>query len=256
MEADVRSVRQMLAARRLPNLTIVESPKNNGLANSIIAGVRRLCDTYGRVIVIEDDLIASPALLTWFNDALETYDGVPDVWQISGHQFPVPAFAPRQDSMFLGFSTSWGWATWKSAWSHFDSDASGYEALRRDPALRSSFNLNDAYPYAEMLERQMAGAVDSWAIRWWWSMFRAGALGLFPPRSLVVNIGCDETATHASSRLARFLQPVRKTNIATQPPSFPTKILLDKEAQGSLEGFLRTQNRKMQWARAIMARLK
>ena len=38
-----------------------------GLANSIIAGVTELCNRYGRVIVVEDDLVVSPYFLKYMD---------------------------------------------------------------------------------------------------------------------------------------------------------------------------------------------
>jgi len=246
-EADVAAVRSLVAARQTPNMTVIESAANLGLANSIIAGVGQLCDRFGRVIVIEDDLLASPALLTWFNRALENYADAAQVWQVSAHQFAVPAFRRRQSGMFLNFATSWGWATWKRAWDQFDTEAHGWQSLAQDAGLRARFDFGGAYPYADMLERQMAGEVDSWAVRWWWSMFRAGALGLFPPRSMVTNIGEDDTATHAPSRLGRLLRPLH--TVMDTAPTFPPTVTLDAAAQSAIQDFLRTRARKFQWAR-------
>ena len=253
-EADVAAVRGLVAARRRPNMTVIESPANRGLAKSIVAGVGRLCDNFGRAIVLEDDLLASPALLTWFNHALERYADAEKVWQVSAHQFPVPAFHRRQSGMFLNFATSWGWATWKRAWDHFDPEASGWQALAQDSGLRARFDFGGAYPYATMLERQMAGEVDSWAIRWWWSMYRAGALGLFPPRALVVNIGDDAAATHRTSRLARIFKPSQTTMRET--PALPDTAALDARAQEALQHFLRRQTHRHELARSVLGRLK
>ena len=66
-----------------------------GCGRSIVQAVTRLCETHGRVIVIEDDLIVSPAILAWFNTALDRYIDDERVMQISGHMFDVPALKAR-----------------------------------------------------------------------------------------------------------------------------------------------------------------
>lgn len=251
-ESDVRDVRQMLAGRARPNMTIVESPRNRGLANSIIAGVSDLCDRHGRAIVIEDDLVVSPVLLAWFNHALDRYRDEARVWQVSGHQFPAPEFQSRDQGMFLNLSTSWGWATWDRAWRGFDASATGWQAVTQDQAVRDRFDLNGSYPYAEMLEQQMRGEVDSWAIRWWWSMFRADALGLFPPRTLVSNIGEDGTATHKPSRLVRLLKPMEAPALMQAVPDFPRTVMVDDAAQQAVRDFLRRSQRPF-WKRLLAA---
>lgn len=113
------------------NATIIEAEANRGLANSIIAGVTKLCDEYGRVIVLEDDLVVSPVFLTYMNAALDKYEDVEDVMQVSGYIFPVTAFENNTEAMFLPFTTSWGWATWGRAWKYFDPEADGWENARK-----------------------------------------------------------------------------------------------------------------------------
>ncbi|HEY4831020.1 MAG TPA: glycosyltransferase, partial [Waddliaceae bacterium] len=49
--------------RGFKNITIDESPKNSGLAISIIHGVTEIVEKFNKVIVLEDDLITSPYFL-------------------------------------------------------------------------------------------------------------------------------------------------------------------------------------------------
>ena len=217
---DVQNVRAMLWTRQLPNMTIVEAPQHRGLAASVSAGVTDLCERFGRAIVLEDDLLVSPATLQWFNAALDKYQDHSDVWQISAQQFSVPEFLKRREGMFLHLTTSWGWATWKRAWRLYDPLAEGWERLLTAADMRHAFDLDGAYPFSQMLIDQMAGRVDSWAIRWRWSLFRAGAISLYPPRSLTRNIGFDATATHTRFRLIKRLV-ARSRNVVVKPNSEP-----------------------------------
>src|SRR5260370_33238530 len=139
--------------------------------------------------------------LPFMNQALERYAAEEAAMQIWGYQFPL---APplTQSSLFLSFPTSWGWGTWARAWKHFDAAASGYAALQRDRALRHRFDLDGSYPYFEMLQRQLRGDIDSWAIRWHLSVFMRGGLALYPGRSLVRNTGFDRTGTHRAAPFA------------------------------------------------------
>jgi len=75
------------------------------------------------------------------------------------------------------------------------------------------FDYYGAYPYLRMLQRQIAGDNDSWAVRWYASALLADKLTLYPGRSLVHNIGTDESGTHCTSSTAYDTQvavhPVR-----------------------------------------------
>lgn len=54
-------------------VTIFQRKKNLGLANSIIKGVTDVINDFGKVIVLEDDLVTSKYFLRYMNDALNIY---------------------------------------------------------------------------------------------------------------------------------------------------------------------------------------
>lgn len=180
------------------------SPVNRGLSASILGGVAQVLERHDRVVVLEDDMELSPGFLRHVNAALARFADEPRVMQVSGHLFDVPAFAGRDSALLLPMTTSWGWATWRRAWRHFDSQAQGWQQLARDRDLRRRFNLGGVYDYATMLERQMHGIGDSWAIRWHWSVFHADGLTVFPPVSMVRNTGMDGSGTHGRGLLRRL----------------------------------------------------
>jgi hypothetical protein len=180
----------------------IEQEANRGLADSIIDGATTLCDRYGSVIALEDDLIVAPSFLRFLNEGLRRYRDEPRVMQISGHMFDVPSLKHQREALFLPMTTSWGWATWKRAWALFDPSAANWRERLSDPAEARRFNLDGRCDYARMLTRQMAGAIDSWAIRWYYTVFAHGGLVLYPPQTLVSNTGFDGTGTHDRLGLA------------------------------------------------------
>jgi hypothetical protein len=180
------------------------SNTNKGLSQSIIDGVTEVIRRFGRAIVIEDDLLLTSDFLTYMNAALDRYANNHEVFQVSGYMFDVPEFAERRNVLFLPFTVSWGWATWERAWDHFDVLAKGWDRLLIDNALRYKFDIDGTYGYSTMLVRQMMGRQDSWAVRWYWSAFQNSALTVFPPRTLVINIGLDGTGSHGRGILRNF----------------------------------------------------
>lgn len=232
---DVEAVRTYLAWRKTDNMTLIEAPQNKGLARSIIEGVERLTREHGRVIVIEDDLRLSPLILTWFNATLEEYRDEPTVMQISAHVHAVPAFRDRAQAMFMPFITSWGWATWARAWERFDAAATGWEVLKSDQSLRQQFDVNGAYPYSKMLINQMEFGIDSWGIRYYWTVFRSKGVVLFPPRSFVKNHGVDLKATHGVKSLALSMLKGLGRPMMKQLPSLPTSVAVDPKDYAHME---------------------
>ena len=191
----VRETRELIRSYELDNATIIEREENMGLANSIITGVTELCNKYGRVIVVEDDLYLSPYFLKYMNTALDTYEEYDKVMHISGYMFPVRGQLP--ETFFYRATSCWGWGTWKRAWDKFEPDAHTLLARFKNRKKRWEFDIQGSMKYYRMLILQAIGMSDSWAIRWYASVFLNNGLCLHPGKSLVNNIGHDDSGVHS-----------------------------------------------------------
>ena len=175
-------------------ITLIEREKNWGLARSIIDGVTTQVNRYGKVIVLEDDLITAPHFLRFMNDALETYKDEPRVGHIQACDFTQDPSLP--DTFFIKWTGSWGWGTWARAWKYFNPDGQALldELISRH--LTHTFDFNGKYGYTRMLRRQIEGKNNSWAIRWNASLFLKDILSLNVGKSLVQNNGFDGSGTN------------------------------------------------------------
>ncbi len=199
MEA-VSAVRRTVGdASGFASVRVIESPVNKGLAASIISGVSKVLEDCRRIIVVEDDLLTSPYFLKFMNKALDFYEDEVKVCSIHGYTPPVDAELP--ETFFIRGADCWGWATWKRAWDLFESDGRKLLDALDQESLSDAFDFDGAYPFRKMLEDQMAGRNDSWAIRWYASVFLAGGLTLYPGKSLVANIGLDASGAHGDDTL-------------------------------------------------------
>lgn len=176
------------------SVRIVERLNNLGLAESIISGVTEIVNQYGKIIVLEDDLVTSPYFLKYMNEALDVYENNSEVISIHGYIYPVKQELP--ETFFLKGADCWGWATWKRGWDLFESD--GEKLLREIKERKASkeFDFNGTYPYTQMLKGQILGFNNSWAIRWYASAFLNNKLTLYPGHSLVSNVGFDDSGVH------------------------------------------------------------
>lgn len=181
------------------NITIIERDRNWGLANSLIAGITDVINQYGKVIVVEDDLILSPYFLKFMNDGLEKYEDDDTVGTICGYVFPFQKSLP--DTFFLYFMHPWGWATWKRSWNLLDTDTK--RLLRKIRFKTKKFNLGGNCGSYGNLYCQKVGLVDSWYIRFYASLFLNKKLNLFPGKTMVTNSGLDGSGTHCGKGLQK-----------------------------------------------------
>jgi hypothetical protein len=200
-DGDISKVGQVRAfiyeIKGFASIRIIKREKNIGLANSIITGVTQVINEYGRIIVLEDDMITSKFFLDYMNDGLDLYENNEEVSSINGFMHPLNVSSiPIPESYFLPLSDCWGWGTWKRAWDNFNSDARILLRQIKQKKLSDKFDFDSSYPYTHLLKQQMKGEVDSWAIRWYATNFLLDLKGLYPRESFVQNIGFDSGGTH------------------------------------------------------------
>ena len=214
-QAAVKEVRAFIRSiQGFKKITITERAENWGLARSIIDGVTTQINRYGRVIVLEDDLVVAPHFLQFMNDALETYRDEARVGHIQACDFTHDPSLP--DTFLIKWTGSWGWGTWDRAWKHFNADGKALLTELESRKLTYTFDFNGKYGYTRMLRRQIEGKNNSWAIRWNASLFLKGILSLNVGKSLVQNEGFDGSGTNCgggglyASELYMERLPVKK----------------------------------------------
>jgi hypothetical protein len=224
-------------------ITLMERSENWGLARNIINGVTTQVNRYGKVIVLEDDLVVAPYFLQFMNDALEVYKNEPRVGHIQACDFTQDSSLPA--TFLIKWTGSWGWATWDRAWKHFNPNGNELLQELEERKLTHVFDFNGKYGFTRMLRRQIEGKNNSWAIRWNASLFLKDILSLNVGRSLVQNEGFDGSGTNCgggglyASHL--YLQPLLITPISP--------IEENKEArQAFIRYYARTNSF---WAKAI-----
>jgi hypothetical protein len=200
--AKIKHVRKICKSKQwAKEVIIVEKEVNQGLASSIINGVTELLDKAGKVIVLEDDLTTSPGFLKYMNDALDFYASEEKVMHISGYWFPVKKSAERlPETFFYRVASCWGWATWKRAWQSMETDTRVLiDNINRIPEGIKRFNIENSYPHYMQLDQNINGAINTWAVKWYASVFLQKGLCLHPNVSLVQNIGFDNSGFHSKT---------------------------------------------------------
>ena len=210
-----------------PNLCIRKSETNRGLRKSISDGVTEICRAYGRVVVLEDDLVLSPQALTFFNAALNKY-GVNDrIWSVSGYVYHAEHLALTNTALVLPIAHPWGWATWQRAWSLAPADPVIDLEQIGAKSFQRVFDQNGLYKFTRLLQLAKEGLVDSWFIRWYYSMFLNDGLSIFPPRRLTKNYGIVGGGAHSGTLNPYNLMVPSPPGLMVEQVSFPDDLSVD-----------------------------
>lgn len=234
-KARVDEVRQLIKeVTGFKSVKVTNRKDNLGLANSIISGVTQLVNEYGKIIVFEDDLLSSPYTLQYFNEALTHYAKEEKVMHVGGYMYEL-ADKKLPETFFWRAATSWGWATWSRAWVNFE-DNVDVLLNQFDRQKSDQFSINGTMNFWKQLTGFKAGKNNSWAIRWYASIFLKGGLTLNPSTSLIQNIGNDGSGTHSNN------ESMYQVRIAQKPVKhFPTEIKEDAQAYAAIKNFLKTR---------------
>lgn len=193
-QKDLALVRELIKNEtRFKQVIITEATSNQGLADSIIAGVTAVVNKHEKVIVLEDDMITAPAFLTYMNEALENFQQHQIIGSINAFIEPYTNVNKLDSYFLLHGADCWGWATWKDRWEDFIPDALTVKNLLVSNKKMKEFDYGNTIP---MLDSQINGTISSWHIRWHGSQVIKQRFGLFPNKSFILNTGTDGSGTH------------------------------------------------------------
>lgn len=212
-------------------IKIIERDKNWGLAANVIDGVTKVVHEHGQIIVLEDDLETSAFALDYFNKALDRYREDEQVMQISGYGYPVQNLHELPETFFFRVANSWGWATWDRAWQHFNPDIDELVSDFSEEQIHQ-FSIEGKENFWKQVQELRNGKINSWAIRWYASVFKKNGLVLYPRNSMTQNIGNDGTGTHTAA------ESTYQVTLADRPiVFFPTEIVENTQAYKAIKYF-------------------
>lgn len=172
-------------------ITVFESETNKGVDKSIMDGVTKIISVYGKVIVLEDDLIVANSFLKFMNWALKAYENNDRIYSVNGFMFPLDY--ELNNIQLLPLSSAWGWGTWKDRWCKFQFDEENRNIINQSSQLKERFNL-PGVDYAKMLISHK----ECWDINWYYYIFKQSGLNVFPSKALVKNTGFDGSGVHCN----------------------------------------------------------
>ena len=197
----IQEVRTILKEQQwCKRVEIIYSEQNKGLADSIISGVTEIVNRFGKIIVLEDDIVTARGFLRYMNDALKIYAADDRVMHVSGYMYPVECLLP--DFFTLPPTTCWGWATWQKSWLTFKKDPiKQYKQISKKNKGWKKFTLNYSITdFKYHLEQNISNKINTWAIFWYASVYLNNGLSLHPRYSFTKNIGFDNSGEHCDSK--------------------------------------------------------
>jgi hypothetical protein len=195
------------------DVTYFFSSVNKGCARAVSEAVTYGLDLFGEAIILEDDCMPDPTFFTYCSALLDRYRDNDAVMCISGDNFQQGEIRGDSSYYFSKYPHCWGWATWRSAWRHFDLSMEGWQSYVQSPSFVELCPKTEEREFwSHLFQKCVDGGLHSWAIPWVYSCWRAGGRTALPNYNLVENIGftCDATHTSESPNgVARSATPIK-----------------------------------------------
>lgn len=219
---------------------LINRKTNLGLAQNIVSGVTEVVGKYGRVIVLEDDIITSNGFLTYMNHSLSLYQHEEKVMHVSGYWFPLEESKNLKQNFFYQVPSCWGWGTWKRAWDNYIEDADLLYDNLKDSGKLEAFKISKYADFEEQLLMNITGEKKTWAIKWYASTFLKGGINLHPNHSFVNNIGHDGSGVNS-----RINDSFSWDQLSTVSQCEKVELQLDRKALRMMKKFYNSNNESM-----------
>lgn len=187
--------------------------ENLGCKKAVSGGISWFFEHETEGIILEDDCLPNQSFFTFCDQMLAKYRGDTRVFIVSGYNKQQKWDRSQADYFFSNYGGIWGWASWRRAWDHYDSDMSLLgEAIDRGvliDLLGSKQGRLRESTFKNVLEKK----VDTWDYQWGFARHINNGLVCVPKVSLIENIGFGIDATHTTG--------VEGNHIMAEELSFP-----------------------------------
>ncbi|MET4107539.1 nucleotide-diphospho-sugar transferase [Hymenobacter sp. UYP22] len=184
-------------------------------------------------IILEDDCVPAPSFFRFCEELLAHYRHDARVMHIGGNNFSREARRPRpagaESYYFSTQVNSWGWATWRRAWQHYDFQLSNFRELHRQGKLQGLYGtrLENRYRLSKIASvLDLPQPPDVWDYQWHFAIVANSGLCIVPATNLVGNIGFGDQGTHTLNSTDEFADV--PTTDAHFPLHHPSTILADR----------------------------
>jgi hypothetical protein len=202
---------------------------NYGAIQNSSLAKRQIFEEYDRLIVMEDDIVTGRGFLKFVNDGLEKYKSNDDIYAVCGYLWPMKHIVTSGNQIFLHAFCAWGYGMWR------DKEVgvqSGPElSMEFLSSLKLFYRMNRASPhYLPMVASIARGQLVAGDVDRSLTLIKCRKLCLFPPKSLVRNIGFDGSGLHCCFDNHFALQPICHEMIDITPLDLVVESEVNRKA--------------------------
>lgn len=205
---------------------------NLGCRERVSSGLDWVFNLIEEAIIFEDGCLPHFTFFRFCEELLERYRHNERIMVISGDNFQFGRRRTEDSYYFSRHNHSWGWATWRRAWRHYDNEMKLWPKVRDGNWLRDILQDSQAVSYWSNIFQGVYEGFNTWDYPWTFACWIHNGLSILPNVNLVSNIGFGSEATHTKG-VSKF------ANMPTEAMSFPLQhppfVIRDAQADDFTE---------------------
>lgn len=172
------------------------SETNQGCRSAIPNGLDWVFSHVEKCIILEDDCVPNESFFYYCEELLNLYCDNPSIMTIGGHRYDGPDEFSSESYFFSKYPSTWGWATWRRAWKHFDLELTQWPELKNTDWLSKILGNKNHELYWSRIFDQMIEGMDAWDYALVFSSWIQKGISIRSKVNLIENIGFGPDATH------------------------------------------------------------
>ena len=202
--------------------------KNIGLRTAVSQAIDWFFDNEEKGIVLEDDCLADISFFSFCEELLEYYKDDSRIMHISGDNFQNGITRGDGSYYFSKIMHCWGWASWRRAWKHYDTNLESFSEFKKQEKIKNVFENKLVQEFfVKNFQKVYDGNLSSWATVWAYSIYIQNGLCINPNTNLITNIGFGNEATHTKASVKYANMKIQEIENIIHPSLF---VLPYKEA--------------------------
>lgn len=198
--------------------------KNLGCKWGMITAIDWLFKNEEKGIILEDDCVPGESFFNFCTELLDYYKDNEEIMHISGNNYQDGVKRGDGSYYFSKYTSSWGWATWRRAWSKFHPALENFSFFDKNNLIKNIPISKDAGKFWIKNFRYTMRRSDNWDSLWMYTVWLNDGMSIIPNENLVKNIGFGEDATHTKEKTVE----TDINNLGTI--KHPSSIILNEEA--------------------------
>lgn len=206
--------------------------ENWGCGKAVAGAITWFFDHVEQGIILEDDCLPTQSFFRFCDEMLNKYKNSEQIYAVSGTNL-LGSYNSTYSYTYSIIGGIWGWASWRRAWQHFDSDISCWKKNFIKQTIRENIKNEKIFNYyAEIFNTNLTDPVDTWDYQWLFARFLNAGISIVPIKNQIQNIGFGKDATHTfdsgstlnSIKIEDLIFPLKEADTIIPDRAFDQKI--------------------------------